>query len=204
MLDARLRGLVDPALDAAGRRLAGRGIGADQVTVAGFMLGLAAAAAIACGQLVLGLALILANRVADGLDGAVARATSPTDRGGFLDIALDFAFYASIPVAFALLDPASNALPATFLVASFLVNGTAFLAFAIVAARRNLATHAQGPKSFYYLAGIAEGSETIAAFCAFCVFPQAFPWLAAVFAVLCLISGVARISLGWRALRQPG
>ena len=31
------------------------------------------------------------------LDGSVARLTQPTDAGGFLDIALDFVFYATIP-----------------------------------------------------------------------------------------------------------
>jgi len=40
---------------------------------------------------------LLANRVVDGLDGAVARATVATVRGAFLDIVLDFAFYAAFP-----------------------------------------------------------------------------------------------------------
>jgi phosphatidylglycerophosphate synthase len=201
VFDAKLRPVIDGPLNAVGRRLAAHGIAADHVTIAGFMIGVAAAVAIATGAFGLGLVLIGFNRVADGLDGAIARATQPTDRGGFLDIALDFCFYAAIPLAFAVCDPLSNALPAAFLIASFLVNGTAFLAFAIVAAKRNLATTDQGAKSFFYVAGLAEGAETIAVFCAFCLWPAGFPWLAGGFAVLCFASAAARILAGWRLFK---
>jgi phosphatidylglycerophosphate synthase len=200
VLDATIRRHIDPPLDAAGRWLAGRGIGADAVTVIGFLLGAAGAAAIALGNVTVGLVLILANRLADGLDGAVARATRRTDRGGFLDIVLDFAFYAAVPLGFAALDPARNALAAAVLLASFLANGAAFFAFALMAERRGLATRAQGAKSLYYLAGLAEGTETIIAFVAFCLFPSAFPLLACAFAALCAVSATARVALAWRML----
>ncbi len=59
-----------------------------------------------------GLFFIAASRLADGLDGELARVTAPTDRGAFLDITLDFLFYASVPLAFAWADPAANALAA--------------------------------------------------------------------------------------------
>ena len=52
------------------------------------------------------------SRLFDGLDGAVARASTKTDRGGFLDIVLDFAFYGAIPLGFVLADPAGNAVAA--------------------------------------------------------------------------------------------
>ncbi len=91
--------------------------------------------AIALQHYVLGLALLLASRLADGLDGAVARLTQPTDRGAFLDITLDFLFYASIPLAFAIADPAANALPAAVLLAAFIGTGSSFLAFAVLAAQ---------------------------------------------------------------------
>jgi phosphatidylglycerophosphate synthase len=199
MLDAKIRPWIDPPLDAAGRWLAGRSLAADQITVAGFLIGIGGAIVIALGQFALGLLFIAVNRLADGLDGAVARATRPTDRGGFLDIVLDFIFYASIPLAFAIRDPIANALPAAMLIAAFLANGAAFLAFAIVAAKRALATAAQGPKSFFYVAGLAEGLETIAVFCAFCLWPSAFPWLATAFAGLCILSALARLIAGWKA-----
>ena len=69
------------------------------------------------------------SRVLDGLDGATARASRLTDRGGFLDIVFDFIFYGAIPLAFALRDPGANALAAAVLLFSFYVNGASFLAY---------------------------------------------------------------------------
>lgn len=198
MFDARLRPLIDRPLAGAGAWLAARGVTADHVTFAGFGLGLAAAGAIIFGEMTVGFVLILLNRVADGLDGAVARVTRPSDRGGFLDIVLDFAFYAAIPLAFALHDPMKNGLAAALLLASFLANGIAFLAFAVMAAKRGLETDAQGEKSFFFVAGLAEGAETIAVFCAFCIWPSGFAWLAGAFAVVCALSAAARTYAGWR------
>ena len=93
------------------------------------------AAAIALGQIGWGLALIIANRLCDGLDGAVARARGPSDLGGYFDIVADFAFYVSIPLGFGILS-AANTLPALVLVASFVLTGVSFLAFAVIAAKR--------------------------------------------------------------------
>jgi phosphatidylglycerophosphate synthase len=199
MFDARLRPRIDPLLNRAAHVLVRRGIGADHVTIAGFAIGLCAAAAITAHAFGVALALVAANRIADGLDGAVARISGATDRGGYLDISLDFAFYASIPLAFALADPANNALASCALLAAFLVNGSAFLAYAVIAAKRGLTTAVQGPKSIYYVAGLAEGAETIAVFVACCLWPLAFPVIAWGFAVVCAASAIARFVLGWRS-----
>ncbi|HRK18929.1 MAG TPA: CDP-alcohol phosphatidyltransferase family protein, partial [Hyphomicrobiaceae bacterium] len=122
--------------------LARQGIGANAVSIGGAVLGLAGAVAIAAGAPLAGLVLFILGRISDGLDGAVARAsgTGPTDWGGFLDIVLDFLVYAAIPLAFAMLDPGSNGVAAALLLASFLANGSAFLAFATIAAKRGLST----------------------------------------------------------------
>ena len=199
MFDPVFRPIIDKPLDAAGRWLAGMGLTANQITITGVGLGLAAAFAIAFGGFTIGLCLFLLSRLADGLDGAVARAITPTDQGGFLDIALDFFVYAAIPLAFALYDPSSNALSAALLLASFLANGSVFLAFAILAEKRALSDFREA-KSIYYLGGIAEGSETIAFFAAFCLFPSAFPVLAFIFGITCIVSAVLRVRLGWNRL----
>ena len=164
------------------------------------MLGLAAALAVSAGRFYLALALLIASRIADGLDGAIARATRPTDRGAFLDIALDFLVYAAVPLGFAAWSPHANAFAAAFLLASFVANGSAFLAFSIMAEKRGITTTRQGQKSIYYLAGIAEGFETIAFMITFCLFPTAFPILAIIFATLCWISAISRLVLGWKLL----
>ena len=200
MIDANIRRLIDPSLAHAGQRLAAAGISADAVSIGGCLIGLAAALAASAGQFYLALALLIANRIADGLDGAIARATRHTDRGAFLDIALDFLVYAAMPLGFAVWRPETNALPAAFLLASFVANGSAFLAFSILAEKRGMKTTRQGQKSIYYLAGIAEGFETIVFMAAFCLFPSHFPILALIFATLCWISAVCRLVLGWKLL----
>lgn len=201
MFDARLRSVIDPPLNAAGRWLAARGAAANGVTWVGFALGLGAAAAVLGQAYGLAVLLLLANRLADGLDGAVARVRGKTDLGGFLDIVLDFVVYAALPLAFAVLDPAANALAAAALLASYLANAAAFFGFAALAARRGLETRAQGEKSLYYLAGLAEGFETIVAMTAMCLFPSAFAAIAYGFAALVALSATARVLLAHRLLR---
>jgi phosphatidylglycerophosphate synthase len=187
MLDAKLRPLIDPPLNAVGKMLAGLGVTANGLTFAGLALGLGGAAAIALGHIGWGLALIIANRVADGLDGAVARVRGPSDLGGYFDIVADFAFYVSIPLGFGILAPA-NTLPAAVLVASFVLTGVSFLAFAVIAAKRGAETAAHGRKSFFYSTGLAEGTETIAVFIAMCLFPAWFAALAYGYAALCVLT----------------
>jgi phosphatidylglycerophosphate synthase len=198
MLDRAIQAAIKPLLTRAARQLVAAGIGADAITVAGFVVGMAAAVAIALEAYLGGLVLLLASRLMDGLDGAVARATKPTDRGGFLDITLDFVFYASIPLAFALANPAQNALPAAVLLAAFIGTASSFLAFAIVAEKHRLESTAFPDKSFYFLGGLTEATETTAAFAAMCLWPAAFPLIAYGFAVLCAITIAMRIGWGWQ------
>lgn len=201
MLDRAANAALQPLLRAGARLLARAGIGADALTLAGFCIGVGAAIAIVSQAHVLGLALLLASRLADGLDGPLARLTQVTDRGAFLDITLDFLFYASIPLAFALADPASNALPAAVLLAAFIGTGSSFLAFAVFAERRGLSTSAAQPdKGLYYLGGLTEATETLICFALMCLWPARFAWWAYGFAVLCALTIATRIVGGARAL----
>lgn len=194
MLDAKLRPLIDPPLNAIGRKLAGLGVTANALTFTGLALGLGGAGAIALGHLGWGLALIIANRLLDGLDGAVARVRGPSDLGGYFDIVADFAFYVSVPVGFGLLAPA-NAIPALVLTASFVLTGVSFLAFAVIAAKRGAETDAHGTKSFFYSTGLAEGAETIAVFIAMCAAPAWFGQIAFAYAGLCVLTVVQRSAM---------
>jgi phosphatidylglycerophosphate synthase len=201
MLDGMMRRLIDPPLNAAGRQIAAHGLSADLVTLAGLGFGLAAAAMIAAGWST-GLALLplLASRVADGLDGAVARASAKTDFGGFLDIGCDFLFYGAIPLAFVLRDDA-NGMAGAFLLMTFYANGATFLAYAILAEKRGMQTAARGEKSLYFTAGLLEGTETIAFFVVLCLFPAAFAPLAWGFGALCLMTALSRVLLARRVFR---
>lgn len=199
MIDALLLPLQHRMLAAPARWLVTRGISADRVTLAGLVPGLAVLPALACGLYGLALLLILANRLADGLDGAVARIDGPTDRGAFLDIVFDFAFYALVPLGFALADPTQNALPAAALIAAFMGTSSSFLAFAVIAERRGETTPAYPMKGIAYLGGLTEGTETIVFFIAMCLFPQAFPPLAWLFAVACILTMALRWHRGWHS-----
>lgn len=201
MIDRHVQRWLRPGLMAAGRMLVRAGVHADTLTWWGFALGLAAAVAIAAQAWLAGLALLLLSRLFDGLDGSVARLTQPTDAGGFLDIALDFLFYAAIPLAFAVADPADNALPAAVLLGSFIGTGSSFLAFAALAEKRGLADTALPGKSFYFLGGLTEATETIAVFAAMCMWPAHFAVLAYSFAVLCAITTGMRVVWGYQRLR---
>ena len=201
MLDPIMRRIIDPPLDAAGRRLAGAGMHANAVTWAGFAIGIGAMAALAFEQYGLALALILANRACDGLDGAVARHAGITDLGGYLDIVLDFLIYSGVVFAFAVGRP-EQALPAAFLIFAFVGTGSSFLAYAIMAAKRQIGTELRGRKSLFYIGGLTEGTETIALFVAICLAPDWFAWLAYGFGALCWLTTGARIASAMQAFRD--
>ena len=198
MLDGWARKRIDPALDAIAGALHTAGVSANAITLSAFAIGAAAALAIALGALWIGLILILASRLGDGLDGAVAKRAGRTDLGGYLDIVLDFAFYGMIPLAFVILDPAANGIPGALLIAVFYANGASFLAYAAIAEKRGLAADARGPKSLFFTTGLAEATETIAVFAAFCLYPAWFAILGYAFAALTAYTALSRVVLAWR------
>lgn len=193
MLDTRIRKIIDPATDRIGEFLSRLGISANMMTIAGFVLGLGAFGALSFGDYMLGLALILLNRAADGLDGAIARHDGITDLGGYLDIVFDFIFYALVPLGFAIAEP-ERAVAAAFLIVSFVGTGTSFLAFAIMAQKRGITAAGPARKSHYYLGGLTEGAETILIMVMFCLLPEYFIPLAFGFGVLCWITTATRIA----------
>ena len=203
MLDPYATALIRRPVTAAARQLARWGLSANSITLAGFALGVFAAFLIANERYLTGAATIFGSRLLDALDGAVARQGQPTDAGGFLDIALDFLFYASIPLAFALADPGQNALAAAVLLAAFMGTSSSFLAFAALAAKRGLSSTVYPAKSIYFLGGLTEATETLAVLVAMCIWPAYFAPLAWGFAALCAITWVSRIAAGWRLLGEP-
>jgi phosphatidylglycerophosphate synthase len=199
MIDARILPLQKAALQPVAQFLARRGVKADQISLVGFLAGLGAFAALCLGYFLAALLLILVNRALDGLDGAVARIHGSTDRGAYLDIALDMVFYALIPLGFAVAVPDVNALPAAVLIVSFVGTGSSFLAFSAVAAKLGRKAPEFPTKGIYYAGGLAEGFETIAIFVAMCLFPGHFPVIAYSFAALCGLTTVIRWRQAWTA-----
>lgn len=200
MLDGWARRQLDPGVDRLASALAGAGVSANAITFAAFATGAAAAAAIVFGWFWTAIALILVSRLGDALDGAVAARTARTDLGGYLDIVLDFVFYGLIPLAFVIHDPAANGVAGAVLLAAFYANGASFLAYAIIAEKRGLTSEARGQKSFFFTTGLAEATETIAVFIAFCLFPLWFAQIAYLFAAITAWTTLSRIVLAWRTI----
>lgn len=202
MFDARLRPVIEPHLARAAQWCHRKNISANQLTFAALGLTVLVILAISFGYFFLALILIFGNRSLDGIDGPLARLSHPptpenpgggTDFGGFLDIVSDFIFYASVPLAFVWFDHIENGNAASFLLFTFIGSGVSFLAFAAIAAKRNLTTTSQGHKSIFYLGGLMEGAETIGFFVLMCLFAPFFDVLAYTFGTLCLISTAGRI-----------
>lgn len=198
MFDRQALALIKPGLDALARRLHAAHVSANIVSLVGFGFGVVAAALIASGHVFVAVVPLLINRLCDGLDGALARIAGVTDRGAFLDITLDFLFYASVPLAFAFCDPPRNALAAAVLLAAFIGTGVTFLAFAIMAEKRGDKSTAYPSKAFYYLGGLTEGTETIACFVAMCLWREHFAAIAYVYAAMCCLTTLTRMVAGWQ------
>jgi phosphatidylglycerophosphate synthase len=202
MFDRQLLAVTKPLVDKIAAQLVARTITANQISIFGFALGMLAAILIAVGSIKLAIIPLLLNRLCDGLDGAVARHTKPSDRGAFLDITLDFFFYAAVPLAFAFCNPERNALAAAVLLASFIGTGVTFLAYAIMAAKRGESASAAYPsKAFYYLGGLTEGFETVLCFTAMCIWPEHFVSIAYVYSAMCALTTTTRLVAGWHAFR---
>lgn len=202
MLDKHVVPLLKPGLTKLAQKLALKGLTADKVTVVGCALGFACFIALVFSQFFLALILLLLNRLADGLDGEIARAQQPSDAGGFLDITLDFIFYALLPLGFAFADPVSNALPAAVLITSFVGTGASFLAFSSMAQKHDIKAPQFSYKGLYYLDGLAEGTETVIVFVLMCLLPQYFVPLAWFFAFICVITAVNRVVFGYVTLKR--
>jgi phosphatidylglycerophosphate synthase len=199
MIDAQFRRYMDPPLEAIARNLHNTGITANQVTITGFIIGLAVIPLLAFQLYMAALTAIIINRFADGLDGAIARDRGITDAGGYLDIVLDFIFYSAVIFGFCLALP-DQALYGAFLIFSFIGTGSSFLALSIFAAKRSLTTTLRGTKSIYYLGGLTEGFETITILVLMCLFPSWFWLIASIFGTLCWITTLSRIVTSYQLL----
>ncbi|WP_191602884.1 CDP-alcohol phosphatidyltransferase family protein [Marinomonas algicola] len=177
------------------------GITANQITILGFIIGMMSLPALLYQRYELALLFILLNRFMDGLDGAVARLKQPTDLGGYLDITLDFIFYSAVVFGFALADSSNNAIAAAFLIFSFMGTGSSFLAFAVMAEKREIRSLDYGSKSLFYLGGLAEGGETIGFYIFVCIFPSYFAIAAWLFGGICWLTTCTRLYAGYRTLK---
>ena len=192
MIDKELNKYTSSHLNRIANTLYEKGVEPNWVTLLGLALAFLCFLALSHGLFYLGLILILINRFLDGLDGSLARLGTPRKFGAFFDITSDFAFYALIPLGFAVHSPHENALPTAFLLAAFYVNGSSFLAEAIIIEKYNIKFD-QADKGFFYSSGLIEGFETICFFLFICFFPNLYANAAYILFTLTLLTHVIRV-----------
>lgn len=196
MLDPYMRCLIDPPLNSIGKQLAQWGVRANAITALGFLMGLLAMVMIGMRHYEYATIFLILNRFLDGVDGAIARHSHLSDFGGFFDIVCDFIIYSGLVFSFAIANP-QNSFSAAFLIFSFIGPITSFLAYATLAAKQQIHCERRGKKSFYYLGGICEGTETAAVLIVMCLVPEIFPELCFVYGILCWLTTVGRIYQAW-------
>ena len=198
MLDRAVRARVGPALDVVAARLDARGVSPSAVTALALLVGIGACVAAGLAAWPAALALWLLNRALDGLDGPLARRRGPTDLGGLLDFVADFVVYGGFVVGVAVAVPDAR-VACCALLAAYLLNNVAQLSFASLVEKRRLAFGDE--RSLRLTPGLTEGTETIAAYVAFCLVPQHAAVVAWAFTGMVLITVAQRLALARRVLR---
>jgi len=213
VLDRQARAVLARPLEVAARLLDRPGITPDRLTVVGLLVGLACAAAAAAQWWWPALLLWGASRWLDGFDGPLARrraareGTTPGGAGGFLDITADMVVYAAttlgvlVGVTLAAGDGASpwrTWAPFVAVLATYYVNGAAFLAFSSVAER--VGAPIDDGRSLSFLGGLAEGTETVVVHALWLLLPGVAWAVAWVWAVVVALSAGYRVLGGYRIL----
>ncbi len=220
MLDPVARRLLTRPLDRTAAWIDRSWVSPDRVTVAGLVLGLGSAAAAALTLWPVALVLWLASRLADGLDGPLARrrarhragsptggpaagpADGPAEAGGFLDIVCDFTVYGATVVGVAIgvgVDTGVAAWPFLAVLGVYYVNGTAFLAFSSLAERSG--RRLDDGRSLSFIGGLAEGTETVVVHALWMLLPGIAAPVAWVWAVVVGLGAAQRVWTGYRLLR---
>lgn len=120
-----------------------------------------------------------------------APATQRVARGGLLDFVADFVVYSGFIVAVAIVHPRAR-LACVALLATYLVNNVALLAFSSVIERLGLRLGDE--RSLRLTTGFAEGAETFAVYVLFCVLPGASETIAWGFAAVVAVTAVQRVA----------
>jgi phosphatidylglycerophosphate synthase len=197
MVDRELRRIKDRLLAPAAAMIGTR-VHPTAVSLIGFAVGLGAAAAVISGRPAWALGLWLANRILDGLDGAVARHSGrASDLGGYVDIVLDFILYAALPLAAA--KASGNALSAwiaaSALLAAFYLNAAVWMSASALLEKRRAAgiDDSRGTTSLLMPRGLVEGFETIVFFSLMIAIPRQFTPIALIMAGMTAVGIIIRL-----------
>jgi phosphatidylglycerophosphate synthase len=195
VFDRYLRAAKDRWLAPVANALGPR-VSPNALTWLGFAVGVASASAILVGWIGLALGLWLANRVLDGLDGTQARVHGRESQfGAYLDIVLDFVVYAAVPAALvAARGTRAEAVAGLVLLAAFYVNAASWMYLAAILEQRHEGAAARGESTTVTMpSGLVGGTETVAFYTAFLVWPSLLVWLFSVMGGLVLANVVLRL-----------
>ncbi|MBS4773555.1 MAG: CDP-alcohol phosphatidyltransferase family protein [Proteobacteria bacterium] len=184
-------------IDVWGRKAAEYNISANLVSLLGFAIGMLSINFLAMNMYFWALVCILLNRAFDALDGSIAKFGKPSDFGVFLDAALDYIFYAGVIFGFALANPWENAVAASFLLFGFSASASAMLAYAVIAYKNRRRVEPDLEQSPFYLGGLAQGFETLAALVILCIVPVWFLPIAIILGCWCLVKALMIVSAAY-------
>ena len=151
MLDTNARKYVQPLLDAIAQACLKAGIGANALTIAGMLLGVAAALLAAAGLPVAAVAVLWLSGLIDAADGTLARLTQATPLGAILDITFDRVVEIAMIVALAWRFRDAR-LELLVLAGVIAIAMSLFLSIGAAVANRSA-------KSFHYAPGLGERTE---------------------------------------------
>lgn len=201
MLDATLRPTKDRVLAPLARSVLGE-VHPAVFTAASLLFTLGAAVAAWEQRPLVAVAFWLVGRLADGLDGAIARARGrSTDLGGLLDIVGDTIGYAAIPLGIAAgLDTRSGWIVVAVLLATFYVNAVSWTYLSALIEKRRTQAGGEMATSVAMPRGLIEGTETIIFFTLALAVPEIATEVLAVMAGLVAVTALERVLVARRLL----
>jgi len=131
-----------------------------------------------------------------GLDGTLARLQGrSSDLGAYLDLLLDFAVYAALPIALVLGQPSLPRLVALgFLLGTFYLNAASWMCLAAILERRGRGAATSGERTRVTMPpGLVAGTETILFYTAFMLWPAQAAPLLVIMSGLVLVGVVQRV-----------
>ncbi|MFZ4515955.1 MAG: CDP-alcohol phosphatidyltransferase family protein [Acidimicrobiia bacterium] len=194
MIDQRVRPVANHVL----RPLAARLLHVPPlaITAIAALFGIAAAITVALGLHWVALGCWIANRALDGLDGAVARgAGTASDLGGYLDMLLDTAVYAAIPIGIAVhVSTTTTWVTCAVLLATYYVNTISWTYLAALLEKRGAGARTTGEHTSITMpSGLVEGTETVVVYVVLLAFPGIAPWTFSAFAIGVAMTALQRV-----------
>ncbi len=186
MVDTNVRRYLQGGFDVVAKGSGLVRLSPNVITVMAFILGGAAAVALAFGFKLISLSLLWVSGLLDVLDGTVARLTNKSSKlGGYLDLVFDRLVEAFMIIAFFILMP-GNTIHYLIFLTGVIFNFSTFMLAASLFENK-------GVKSAHYDIGIVERTETFILFSLMILFSGIAFVFIAIFNILMFLTGIIRM-----------